>query len=230
MDKIWVVGPPKCGNTWLSRLLGSARHSRVGGMNNNKPPASEGEGRGGKYFIIQEHMQKRETDDCCVVVYRDPRDAIVSAKFYWKMNNFDNAIDGVTQGKWPYARLWSKYIDNWIISGEADAVISYEALKKDTAKSVKFILNRFGIEPVVDIKTAVQIQSFATKKKFIQKHGDNMPYGKPLQSEMLRKGIIGDWKNHLTKSQCKIIHDRLWPYLYVLGYEKNPDWWKDVER
>lgn len=229
-QQIWVVGPPKVGNTWLSRLLGSALESPVGGQASNKMPiAQEGEGRTGKFWIAQDHTKKRETDEPIVFIYRDPRDTIVSAKFYWKMKSWEQAIDGVTKAAWPYNRVWHEFVDYWLIGCNADSVVTYEQLIDDTAWHLQRILKDIGKVPAMDVDKAVKQQSFEEKRKQVKRIGDKMPYGTEVQNSLLRKGEIGDWKNHLTIKHCEIIHNRLWPWLRVLGYETNPRWYLEAK-
>jgi hypothetical protein len=229
-QQIWVVGAPKVGNTWLSRLLGTVLDSPVGGEDGRKMPvAQEGIGRTGKFWIAQAHSKKRETDEPIVFIYRDPRDTIVSAKFYWKMKTWSQAIDGVTKAAWPYNRVWHEFVDYWLIGGNADSVVTYEQLRAQPELHLSRVLKEIDKQAIVSVDAAVERQEFGRKRKQVEKQGDNMPYGKDVQQSMLRKGEVGDWKNHLTIKHCEIIHDRLWPWLRVLGYEKNPRWYLEAK-
>ena len=42
-----------------------------------------------------------------------------------------------------------------------------------------------------------------------------------------RKGVSGDWKNHLTSEHIKLFKDRYNDLVLKTGYESDPDWWKN---
>lgn len=43
----------------------------------------------------------------------------------------------------------------------------------------------------------------------------------------LRKGLPGDWKNHLTAEHIRLFKDRYNDLILKMGYESDPDWWKN---
>lgn len=173
-------------------------------------------------------MEYRDTNEPIVFIYRDPRDVIVSAYFYWKMKTMEQAIDGVTQRAWPYNRHWHKFIDYWLIGANANSVVTYEQLSHRPELHLSRVIDDLGVSEVVGVNTAIARQEFKCKKKHVEKHGDDMPYGTDVQNSLLRKGVVGDWVNHLTRENCMRIHDRLWPYLKVLGYAEENQWYKEV--
>ncbi len=188
----------------------------------------EGKDRDGKYWIAHAHEKKRNTDEPIVFIYRDPRDVIVSAKFYWAMKTWEQAIDGVTKGEWPYCRVWHEWIDYWLIGANADSVVTYEQLSNRPELHLSRILDDIGVQSIIPPEIAVNRQSFKNKRRHVDQHGGEMPYGKKFQNSLLRKGVVGDWVNHLTREHCMRIHERLWPYLKVLGYAEENQWYKQV--
>lgn len=96
-DPVYVIGFPKSGNTWLTRLLADALQAPVwsGVMRGSKELASEINSslvpaEGASYKIAKVHWLPevffREIDDSptyIVYLYRDFRDVVISAFFYW---------------------------------------------------------------------------------------------------------------------------------------------------
>ena len=217
---IYVLGYPKSGTTWLSRLLGDTLNSPVGSVRPKDEPstvATEGQDRSGSYYIRQGHAipvddqpspvvakhgriaHKSITNEKIVIMVRDPRDVAVSAQHHWKMKTLSQAVNCMVFGKWPivHGEGWTKWVKAW--QGVDDTVncwTSYEALSQATVVELGRILDSLDIDKPTALKAVVERQSFAVRRKWTQQHGEDLNYGKKFQLEFLRKGIIGDWKNH----------------------------------
>jgi len=87
---IHVIGYPKSGTTWVTRLLGDALNSPTGSgvCRHNAEPATEGWDRPGPYFILKSHFSQvdrpAELTEQTKVLYvvRDYRDILVSSFFH----------------------------------------------------------------------------------------------------------------------------------------------------
>ena len=138
-------------------------------------------------------------------------------------------IDAVGSCKWPYNHSWHAMMTNWTIDNKADYILSYEDLLNDTRGNVDAILASLGISVEEDrIKKSIHDQSFDVKKKYVQRHGDKLPWGIDVQKSLLRKGQSGDWKNHFSKEQARRADEYFGDWLLCLGYEDSPDWWKEL--
>ena len=233
MSNIYVVGYPKSGNTWLSRLIGDITNSPVDG-GSSTALADEGENRPGKFTIVQRHSRLPLSDGQTIIITRDPRDIIVSVMYYWQMNNIDTVLTRERKPKTPLDPVMGieKFLELWFEDYKkyVDVYTSYEALKEDTVKELVSILGKLGISANSNnIQRVVRRQSFNKRKKAIKLGGDNdLPYGKTIQLRNMRKGIVGDWKNHFNRSHGKIVHEHLWEWMYRLGYESNKSWWETL--
>ncbi len=69
------------------------------------------------------------------------------------------------------------------------------------------------------ISKIVAENSFAKKAKGRKKGKENLKHH-------YRKGVKGDWKNHLTAEHIIAFKDNYNDLLLKLGYESDPDWWK----
>jgi hypothetical protein len=232
--EIYVVGYPKSGNTWMSRLLGDVLDSPVMSGGNKPALADEGFDRSGDYVIRQSHLLRKEKPNGAkaVFVLRDPRDVAVSVMFYWQRKSLMKVISGMAgiQSDIQSAPLhksggWINYVRRWLItedSGLSD-VVKYEDLSKDTYTTLGATLIWLSAKPVKSIAEAVERQSFASRKKSIHK---DLPYGDTIQNRLMRKGVPGDWVNHFNRKQAKFFHEHFYDTMKVLEYENDPDWWK----
>ncbi len=87
---IFVIGYPKSGNTWVTRLVGDALKSPTGsGYGKHELElATEGKGRPCSYFVLKSHHSQRDKPEYItnkskvIYIYRDFRDVLVSSFFH----------------------------------------------------------------------------------------------------------------------------------------------------
>lgn len=207
---IYVIGYPRSGNVWCSRLLGDLLNSPVQARAPKHSIADEGFSRSGKYIIRQEHLShgKYQGEQPVVLVVRDPRDVAVSAWKYWKRPSLINTIHLMGNGGWPlpHGGGWSEFYRWWLDNRNYLTVVSYEDLLANPKIELEIVCERLGV--TVDIAhhvdEVIQRQSFDVRKEQAQQHGDDMPYGKAVQVGALRKGISGDWRNHFDR-ECRLM-------------------------
>ncbi|MFY0643076.1 MAG: sulfotransferase domain-containing protein [Bacteroidia bacterium] len=91
MKNILIIGYPKSGTTWLSRLVGEVLQAPVKGYWNasHDDPATEGLDRESDYccyksHISYENLRKQERVHKCIYLYRDPRDIAVSGAYFFQ--------------------------------------------------------------------------------------------------------------------------------------------------
>ena len=104
-QKIIIVGYPKSGNTWITRLTAELLNCPVKGFlyeNNNKEISIEGLNRSSNYECFKSHHQYQELlkedqhNAKIIYVVRDPRDIVLSGTNYFynlnpvKVNHFKN--------------------------------------------------------------------------------------------------------------------------------------------
>jgi len=214
MDII-VVGYPKSGNTWLSRLLGDAIQCPITGWGNKHPIAGGGDERLSTHVIRQLHVTPKECGkelidgkficenhwdrDKVRVIHavRDPRDVTISAMYYWGLPSLQQALICVGEGTWPLTvgGKWQEFVTSW--KGIVP-VVRYRDLHMNPKGELNRILSLLGLESN-NLEEVIDRQSFNKQRSKIRAFGHKMPYGRGIQMKNLRLGTIGDWENHFLE-------------------------------
>jgi len=223
-DDVWVVTYPKSGTTWMLQVLKLIRkggkqddvhiNKSVPWLERNRPldPACIIQPRGFKsHFPYDLFPCGPPNKSPCKYIYvaRNPKDIAVSFYYHTKAIFFPD-IDKET--------YWRKFINGDLEFGSYfDHVLSwwqhrhdenvlfvrYEDMKKDLVRSVTEIASFIGanISSEVIGQVAEQTQFDNMKKDPLA----NCPLPKfkreRLETDFMRKGIVGDWKNFLSPEQ-----------------------------
>lgn len=248
-QEIYIVGYPRSGNTWLSQLIADALDSPMTGKFHAIPIGQEGLDRQGDYIVRQLHLRVVSDEDKgeavpdawtyslvnrgkekVIHIVRDPRDVAVSVWKYWQKPTLAEAVKGmagIDGEKAPLGGItWQSYVSMWL---DCSGIIqtSYEALQQDTKKELRRIFVEMGIEPVNDLAEVIERQSIDNKRKQLEQEQESeRPYHRGIQQLNLRKGIVGDWRNHFEQPEMEIAHDAWWELMNQLGYERNSKWWQ----
>lgn len=241
MTTVYVLGYPKSGTTWLSRLLGDVLDSPVGAVfppSSGKAIATEGENRKGSHYIRQGHAMpiqteggpvvpathsfayKNLTDEKIVLVLRDPRDIMVSGAHHWGRALIPY-IHCCGKGDWPMPHGGGlvRWVRRWLDLNIHDCLTRYEDLLTDTEGELRRILQKLDLQPVNDLKAVVERQSFAKRRKWTEAHGSSLNYGRDFQLRFLRKGVVGDWKNRFGPEEIALCEEYFGDLIRELGYE-----------
>ena len=245
---IYVVGYPKSGNSYTSWLLGDILNSPIESVGSAMPLSAEGKGRTGDYVIHQMHMRVVHTgeslaiksayefcpekwkDERIVYIRRDPRDVAVSSMYYFQLPDLRAALRGMIDNEGPGVAFgdWRSFVDGWDSVRPPIARISYEMLRTAPHREINHILYAIDLERIhwQWIEDAINRQSLENKRKQIEVDGCLRPFGLTAQLRNLRKGIVGDWRNHFNRADGEYAHNAWWEQLQKYGYENDPDWWR----
>jgi hypothetical protein len=243
-ETIFVAGYPKSGNTWLTRLLADVLDSPSGGcrpIDDDAEVATEGQDREGKYIVRKGHFRpvennegpivpkehklawKRITTQKVVLIYRDPRDVLVSGAHYWRRDQAEHwDMIRTGHGSMRLHGPWDWYMDEWLrFEGEPWFVkVSYESLLKNTYYAICYVLSKLRIDiPVYShVESAIQRQSFEEKKKALVKKPHNPKYNSKFHRHFMRKGQAGSWKDELNPILAMAVVEMFGDTMRRLGY------------
>ncbi|MEZ6163673.1 MAG: sulfotransferase domain-containing protein [Phycisphaerales bacterium] len=233
-----VVEFPKCGGTWLCRMLSGcmdlpfAQFSRL-------PVAMP--------CVVHSHWKYHPKMRNVTYLMRDGRDVIVSFYFHATRPNKvpnnadpekmvrvmrelfgnDADLDDVRSNlprfieyifKNPYgSRLsWSEHMSQWL--DREDVVYTrYEDLRTNCASSMLDLLGRHGVQVTHERVTEV-VERFSMQRMTGRKPGQEDTHS------FIRKGIVGDWVNHFSRESAELFDTLAGDMLIRSGYETDRSW------
>jgi hypothetical protein len=230
MKEIIVNAFPKSGVTWLLHLvcdLLEAQHQDTPQME----PLSYGHPVSGEWVVRKTHYPYWEQaiphlkGKVVIFTQRDPRDVVVSAMFYRKTTDLDEAIDVMIKSKYvDYLESWLKPVEplkvaqviytryEWLHQGPGELARIFVSLTKTSLEGGGLIPD----EVIKRTQVALDRQSFPNMVKQL---GDR---------HFMRKGIVGDWRNHFNRDQAQRFNDHFGQFMLEQGYVDDLEWWKDV--
>ncbi|XP_026547180.1 amine sulfotransferase-like, partial [Notechis scutatus] len=174
-----------------------------------------------------------------IYVFRNPKDVLVSSYHFYKVliimetsKQFDAYFERFLAGKVP-SSLWLDHIEGWCAHKSDFNILflSYEDMKKDLRSSVLQICNFLGRE-----LTEKEVDDVVDKATFDNMKMDpraNYNLMAPTVADsskgvFLRKGIVGDWKNHMTVAQSekfdRVFKERMekLPFKFCWDIQEDP--------
>lgn len=235
VERIVVAEYPKSGGSWLVNLLADALAL---------PKRDIYVKTGFSLFDVLKHpwyedSQSLELTESCVIkshefpdsklldfpaktvhLVRDGRDAIVSKYFFEKdfcvqngfIKDFNITFDDYVEKT---SAEWSNYVEAWM----ARDVITcrYEDLLRNPMHPLKNILESFGV--CVSTERIHESIMANTKEKMRKALDKTFKY-----NTFVRKGIVGDWKEHFSDYNKDAFKKQAGDVLIRLGYEDSNDW------
>lgn len=223
LDLTHVIEYPKCGGTWLARILRSYRGvERARGT-------TQVLCRGA---ILQRHALPAARFRKVVVIVRDPRDVWVSYYFHETHLNPDRSL--MSRIGYDPAAAISLNLENYIreklehpsrsgprFSYEAFTNawwdhpnvtrVSYEDMSEDTVAAMSGVIDGLGWDRDDDrLCAAISEHEF--------KNITGRALGEEDRFSHKRKGIVGDWRNYFTDELQALVEERQGALMKHLGY------------
>ncbi|XP_040382174.1 cytosolic sulfotransferase 5-like [Oryza brachyantha] len=169
-------------------------------------------------------------DGGCKVVYicRDPKDMVVSLhQFLRRLQpdlSFADMFDSVAvDGTAPYGPMWDHVLGYWRASlARPDRVLflTYEDLLQDAGEHVRAMARFMGrpFSPAEEaagaVEAAVELCSFEKMKGLeVNRRGTSGSYKSMPRDAFFRKGVAGDWVNHMSPEMAarldEVFRDKL---------------------
>lgn len=160
-----------------------------------------------------------------IAIVRDPKDVLVSYYHFCRMNNligftgtFDEFFDLFVKDQLPYGSITQFYNALLNLSqGKFSLnilIVKYEDLKSNFANEVNRITQFLSISPLSSDEMS-QLKLHTSFEKMAQNPSVNysqmvsLGVAREDEQPFMRKGIVGDWKNHLSPLQTRLIEDKL---------------------
>jgi len=205
-------------------------------------------------------------DTRAVYLVRDPRDAVVSAYFFFKRSVENTPLDSGAQSSINRADFYAErketalaaLIEDGFTSLGGSGFLHHPSPRRMLEQALPFLTHprvfvvryeRQHSDPVAQynelvtwlsaasdgtpvaggdalVVEAVRRGTFAYQTGGAVKEGahDEAPAASP--SGHVRKGVVGDWRNHFTPSLRRLFHERVGRLLIDAGFETDPAWWK----
>ena len=180
-------------------------------------------------FFKQAHQQPAGGRFKTIVGLRNAKDAIVSFFHFYRMNtgfgNFDQGFDIFFEMFKAKQLMYGDYFDNvlswWKERGNPNIYfVKYEDLKanpkEEIAKMAQYLGKSFKDD---QLDLIVNECSFESMRKNPMTNYENIPSFDHSISKFIRKGEVGDWRNHFTEEQSQYVDSLCEEYLTPHGLE-----------
>lgn len=124
---------------------------------------------------------------------------------------------------------WRDHLDEWYPPTDDGgsrprdhvAYLSYEQLREDCAATLGRVVREVTGEPVDEWQLETTIEKMSMKRQ------TGRDPGQTDLKQHIRKGVVGDWKNHFSREAAELFDELAGDTLVRLGYEADRRW---VER
>lgn len=151
-----------------------------------------------------------------IVVLRNPRDTLVSYYHFYRITRemsfpgtWDEFFELVKAKELLYGDIFQWDLAWWALKDLPNVhVVKYEDLKRDSAAGICSIGDFLGkqLSPA-DVEKLCEATSFSSMKASPSTNMKAVPGMDHSKGEFMRKGQVGDWKNHFNAEQEAYIKD-----------------------
>lgn len=165
-----------------------------------------------------------------IYLLRDGRDVYVSY-YYYLMHNLpkNTTFANFLENKKFYPLHWKDHCESWLFNNYHKNIllVRYEDLKRKPLNEFEKIAVFAGLSPTKkELEESINWCSFKTMKEL------EIKYGRPFKkkqiaqeaNQFVRKGLVGDWKEHFSDQEKKVFKQINGEMLIRLGYEHNNNW------
>jgi len=163
------------------------------------------------YKLIKENVEKAKSK--IIVVIRNAKDCLVSNFYHyltipiheWK-GTFDDFFQIFINEKTYTGSYFDNNIEWWNLRNQSNILILfYEELLLNIYENVEKIAN--FLEETLTKEELDQIVHNSSFSKMLNNPNINLKFNE--ETLFIRKGIIGDWKNHLSEKQNNILEKKI---------------------
>ena len=239
----YVSEHPKSGGTWLARMVGDALQLPF--PQHTVLPL-------GFRCVIQNHWRYDPRLSRVFYLYRDGRDVMTS--FYFDRLRIARYTErpGRMMMRNTYEKLfgkgydpadvvrhmprfieyefanpgrgtplnWRDHVADWYRPEGRDGIayLSYEELIEDCAGALGRALEQIAGEPIDPWRIETTVEKMSMRRQTGRRPGE------ADISQHIRKGVVGDWRNHFSREAAEIFDELAGDALVELGYEEDRGW------
>jgi len=223
---------PKSGGSWVSQMLSDALQVP---FPRNRLPMFQSS-------ILHDHMWHKWNINNVLIVWRDGRDVLVSQYYHSLFENeiANHALVRKTQRdlsivdyddiqsnlpvfmryvfedkKYPRFN-WTEFVEHWNVDGFVH--LRYEDIRTSPVDELCRIVLELSGEQLDRGKAEGIIEKYSFTNMSGRKTGIEN------KNSFMRKGVIGDWKNHFSPEARCLFNEYAGEALISLGYEKDESW------
>ena len=224
---------PKSGGSWVGEMLSNCLE--IPFPRNRLPVFRES--------ILHGHMMHSWNMHNKLIVWRDGRDVLVSQYYHYLFENGRGNTNLVRKNRKylsfkdyndiktnliPFMDYifqkpihprftWKEFVNKW--NQHEDCVhVKYECLKANPNLELARLAFALSGKRISESRISSIVEKHSFQNQTGRKPGDQN-----IKS-FLRKGIVGDWKNHFTSESKKQFHDYAGQELIDLEYENDDNW------
>ena len=174
-------------------------------------------------------------------IHRNPKDVLVSYYYFARMLSYVHYVGSLVDFAWlmmhnklPYTPFFSHlngYLKASIENPKTYKVVSYEEMKANPQKVIEDIATFLDIqvnpEQLEAIAEATSFEAMKANPSTNYSHWDQYGLRVPNESEFMRKGQVGDYKNHLDSQMQTNIDD--WINLHCEAFPLVKSKYKESE-
>ena len=115
---------------------------------------------------------------------------------------------------------WRQHIESWYDPDNRPhvAYFSYEQLLNDCAATLGGAIHQITGQDI----DPWRIQAAVEKYSMVRQSGRRP--GQEDVTQHIRKGVAGDWLNHVSRESAELFNDLAGDALVALGYEQDRNW------
>lgn len=247
---LFIAGLPKSGTTWLEKMVASypgfhellipdvaAYELATGGSHDYDLPTDIFSRFKQMLVVSKMHVHGsphnvnllHDANVRYVVLYRDLRDVAISYYFYvrqtpWHPEYPIYASLSLSEGLQTFAERTLLPFAAWVCSWHQNhdptmsLLLRYEELLEAPINVMTQVAQHFELDSAPEtIEKIVQTHRF-------ERLSGGRKQGRQSQNSFFRKGVAGDWQNHLTAETKESYKQLIGEFLIEFGYEDDKSW------
>lgn len=150
-----------------------------------------------------------------VNIMRNPKDVLISAFYYYEKMEFHanpgtlpDFLDKFLQGHVSYSS-WFDHVKSWLRAEDNAHILylTYEEMLQDLRQGVSRIAEFLGKPLEAEVIAQIADRCLFKNMKENKSSSAEMDAKEGLPVPMFRKGISGDWRNHLSEDEARHFDD-----------------------